>query len=121
MGNDLFASIAPPAVAEAPVAMATAAPSSDLYSTPEPSRNSSRPLGAEPAKARAKVGGGDLFATEARAQEASKPLFSGADEAPALTNNGDSMTGQRNENSVLFSLATLQQLSGPKEPPAQMV
>ena len=127
MGNDLFASIAPPAMAEAPAPMVAApAPVSDFYSSPEPSRasastgtSSSRPLGAEPAKARAKVGGGDLFATEARVQEASKPLFSGTDEAPAAVGGGDSMTGQRNENSVLFSLATLQQLSGPKDAPVQ--
>jgi predicted Zn finger-like uncharacterized protein len=117
MGNDLFASIAPPPAAEAPMPVAAAAPASDLYSAPEPSRSSARPVSAEPAKARAKVAGGDLFATEARAQEASKPLFSGADEAPAAQAHGDSMTGQRNENSVLFSLATLQQLSGPKEAP----
>jgi predicted Zn finger-like uncharacterized protein len=118
MGNDLFASIAPPPAAEAPMAVAAAAPASDLYSTPEPARSNPRPVTVEPAKARAKVAGGDLFATEARAQEASKPLFSGADEAPAAQSHGDSMTGQRNENSVLFSLATLQQLSGPKEAPA---
>lgn len=134
VGNDLFASIAPPA-AEAPVAhvapvvhaapaahVAPApapAPQSDLYATPEPSKSSARPASAEPVKARAKVGGGDLFATEALVQEASKPLFSNdevttANSAPA----GDNMTGQRNENSVLFSLATLQQLSGPKDAPA---
>jgi predicted Zn finger-like uncharacterized protein len=111
MGNDLFASIAPPPAAEAPAAVAAAAPASDLYSTPEPSRSSARPATAEPAKARAKVAGGDLFATEARAQEASKPLFSGTDEAPAAQGHGDSMTGQRNENSVLFSLDSLQAMA----------
>jgi predicted Zn finger-like uncharacterized protein len=114
MGNDLFASIAPPAAVEAPAPVAAPA-ASELYAAPEPSRSSARPVTGEPAKARAKVGGGDLFATEARAQEASKPLFSGADEAPAAPSNGEAMTGQRNENSVLFSLATLQQLSGPKD------
>jgi predicted Zn finger-like uncharacterized protein len=120
VGNDLFASIAPTAGVESPFAVApTAAVPSDLYAAPEPSRSSARPATAEPAKARAKVGGGDLFAPEARVQEASKPLFSGADEAPAASSGADSMTGQRNENSVLFSLATLQQLSGPKEAPAQ--
>jgi predicted Zn finger-like uncharacterized protein len=119
VGNDLFASIAPTAGADSPFAVAPAAAlPSDLYSAPEPSRSSARPVSAEPAKARAKVGGGDLFAPEARVQEASKPLFSGADEAPAASSGADSMTGQRNENSVLFSLATLQQLSGPKEAPA---
>ena len=123
MGNDLFASIAPPAMSEAPAPMvAASSPMGDFYSAPDPARSSpttgagsGRPLVAEPAKARAKVGGGDLFATEARVQEASKPLFSGTDETPAAVGGADSMTGQRNENSVLFSLATLQQLSGPKD------
>lgn len=61
-------------------------------------------------KARTAPKGGDLFAPEAREQEAARPLF--AAEEPKAAPAGEQLTGQRNENSVLFSLATLQQLSG---------
>jgi len=73
--------------------------------------------GAEPAKARAVPKGGDLFAPEARAEEAAKPAYAEA-EKPAPAAGADSLTGQRNENSVLFSLATLQQLSDKNAKPA---
>src|SRR5581483_2493466 len=67
---------------------------------------------AAKARSSAKSHAGDLFAAEARAQEAARPLVpEGAPEAapPAAASGA---TGSRNENSVLFSLATLQQLSG---------
>ena len=111
--GDLFAAPAP-----APVEVAMPAPSPVAaadFNVPEPARaQSARPASA----ARAKVGGGDLFAAEARAQEAAKSMFTPASEPAAPPASPDSMTGQRNENSVLFSLATLQQLSNPKDAPA---
>jgi predicted Zn finger-like uncharacterized protein len=109
----LTVSAAPPA----PTSMPAAAAGGDLFGAavaaaePRSSRN------AEPAKARAVPKGGDLFAPEARAEEAAKPAFAEA-EKPAPTSGADSLTGQRNENSVLFSLATLQQLSDKNAKPA---
>ncbi len=95
-GGDLFGA--------APSATATPAPaavSNDLRAS----------RAGEPVKARTAQKGGDLFAPEAREQEAAKPLFASEEPKPAAA-PGEHLTGQRNENSVLFSLATLQQLSG---------
>ncbi|MEZ4408167.1 MAG: GYF domain-containing protein [Polyangiales bacterium] len=131
-GGDLFASMVPPpeeperpshvqpsAAAAAPVdnGLFAAMDAPRPAAQPAAAQPAAQPARAEPAKARAKTGGGDLFAAEAIQQESSRPLFS---EEPAAASaghdaGGESMTGQRNENSVLFSLASLQQLSTTRE------
>lgn len=130
-GGDLFASMAPPPEEPpAPIFFQTSAPAP----SPDPGLFAADPAArpaaaASPAKARAKTNGGDLFATEAIQHESSRPLFSSEPEpgpepaSPAMAQPGthpsaDGMTGQRNENSVLFSLASLQQLSTSRENPS---
>ncbi len=120
-GGDLFASLG--SASESPAAPAAG---SDLFGAP-PATAQRIEVAPATAKKRAttKQGGSDLFAAEARAQEASRPLFTGDDQAAAAAPSGGAIggnaTGQRNENSVLFSLATLQQLSGGPEKPAAPV
>jgi predicted Zn finger-like uncharacterized protein len=112
-GADLFASLVPPTASEpAPAA------SSGLFGALDGDA-ATKVSASVTAKTRpVKAAGGDLFAVEVRQQEAAKPLFAeepaGAKEVP----KGEQLTGQRNENSVLFSLATLQQLSGDEKPAA---
>ncbi len=112
-GDDLFggSTVAQPSPL---LAAEPARAGGDLFGA-EPSRPSVAQSSAEAARTRApKSAAGDLFAAEARAEEAAKPLFVEEPKAPT----GEHLTGQRNENSVLFSLATLQQLSGNEEPKA---
>jgi len=69
-----------------------------------------------PAARAARAGGGDLFA---QADAGSSPFGGGDDDdgvvasapSPRVSNQQASLTGQRNENSVLFSLANLQALA----------
>lgn len=80
------------------------------------------------AKAVARTGGkvaagGDLFASEPAASSSSKGLFGGGEEEDVSTSasasprvDASKMTGARNENSVLFSLASLQQIAGASGP-----
>lgn len=74
-------------------------------------------FGAAPEAARASAGAGaDLFA---QADPASSPFGGGAEDdgvvastpSPRISQEQASMTGQRNENSVLFSLSNLQALA----------
>lgn len=76
------------------------------------------PSGEAKARAGSKASGGaDLFGGE------SKPMFGGGGEEEVSTSasgssggGGGSATGARNENSVLFSLASLQQVAGASTP-----
>ncbi len=67
----------------------------------------------------ARGGGGDLFASHAVASSASAEEVGGR-RAPAANHDGgrvENLTAQRHENSVLFSLANLQQLAMPSAAP----
>ncbi len=67
----------------------------------------------------ARGGGGDLFASHAAASSASAEEGGGR-RAPAANHDGgrvENLTAQRHENSVLFSLANLQQLAMPSAAP----
>jgi predicted Zn finger-like uncharacterized protein len=99
-----------PLITPAAPAPSPAAGGEDLFAPPPSATAEPRvSRNAEPAKARAAPKGGDLFAPEARSEEVSKSAFP-SPEKPA-SGGEQQLTGQRNENSVLFSLATLQQLS----------
>lgn len=109
-GADLFASLVPPTAEPAP------ATSSGLFGALD-TEAATRVSASVTAKTKpVKSGGGDLFAVEVRQQEAAKPLFTEEPAAAKEPPRGEHLTGQRNENSVLFSLATLQQLSGDEKP-----
>jgi len=97
---------------EAPVA---AAPSEDIFSKPAPAASASADLFASPAVAYSSA------ASEAPATASPAFAFGGAaapapEPATRTPGNGageSHMTGQRNENSVLFSLANLEALAVP--------
>jgi predicted Zn finger-like uncharacterized protein len=59
--------------------------------------------------------GGDLFAAPALAAKSEEPRWPAASAAPAAHDGGrvENLTGQRHENSVLFSLSNLQSLAMP--------
>jgi predicted Zn finger-like uncharacterized protein len=111
--SDLFGSPAP----------TPAASSGGLFAS-APARSTAP---ASEAKARAgskAAAGGDLFGSEAA--QASAGLFGGGEEeistsaaASPRVDAKQAMTGPRNENSVLFSLATLQQVAGAQASPAE--
>jgi predicted Zn finger-like uncharacterized protein len=92
-----------------------AAPSEDVFSRPAPAANASPDLFASPA------GGFASVAAEAPAAASSPFAFGGAaapaaEPAARAPGNGagqSHLTGQRNENSVLFSLANLEALAVP--------
>jgi hypothetical protein len=92
-----------------------AAPSEDVFSRPAPAANASPDLFASPA------GGFSSVAAEAPAAASSPFAFGGAaapaaEPAARAPGNGagqSHLTGQRNENSVLFSLANLEALAVP--------
>jgi predicted Zn finger-like uncharacterized protein len=69
----------------------------------------------------ARGGGGDLFA--AAAMPAAEPRWPSSGAAPAGHDGGrvENLTGQRHENSVLFSLSNLQSLAMPSAKPAPSV
>jgi predicted Zn finger-like uncharacterized protein len=69
---------------------------------------------AAPAPATARAGGGDLFASPAARPAADEPRWPA--QGSAAGHDGgriESLTGQRHENSVLFSLSNLQSLAMP--------
>lgn len=87
----------------------TAAPSEDLFSKPAASAGGSADLFAWPVAAEAPAAASSPFAFGAAAAPAAEP-------APRASGNGagqSHLTGQRNENSVLFSLANLEALAVP--------
>ncbi|MFO0694815.1 MAG: GYF domain-containing protein [Polyangiales bacterium] len=96
----------------------------DLFASTdsEPEMPAAAPAKAEPkAAAAAKPAGGDLFATSSKS---SSPFDAGGDDDGLVASTPSprvsaqqAMTGQRNENSVLFSLSNLQALAtGPSKP-----
>ncbi len=74
---------------------------------------------AAPASA-ARVGGGDLFGSAAAAPASEESRWPSTGAAAAGHDGGrvESLTGQRHENSVLFSLSNLQSLAMPASKPA---
>jgi predicted Zn finger-like uncharacterized protein len=87
----------------------TAAPSEDLFSKPASAAGGSADLFASPVLAEAPSAASSPFAFGAAAAPAAEP-------APRASGNGagqSHLTGQRNENSVLFSLANLEALAVP--------
>jgi predicted Zn finger-like uncharacterized protein len=100
-GGGLFSAIDAAAVSPARVGRGASADHDDGFGAPMAARG----------------GGGDLFASHAAASSAS-----GDDgrRAPAANHDGgrvENLTAQRHENSVLFSLANLQQLAMPSVAP----
>ncbi len=73
----------------------------------------------------AKRGGGDLFASSAMAAKPAveESRWPAASAAPAGHDGGrvENLTGQRHENSVLFSLSNLQSLAMPAQAPSKSV
>jgi predicted Zn finger-like uncharacterized protein len=87
----------------------TAGLSEDLFSKPAASAGGSADLFASPVAAEAPAAASSPFAFGAAAAPAAEP-------APRASGNGagqSHLTGQRNENSVLFSLANLEALAVP--------
>src|SRR6266700_3681125 len=97
-GGGLFSAIDAPANGSGArvAARAGAGEGNDVFSSPAPSR-----------------GGGDLFASAAAAQPAVDDGRRGAGAANHDGGRIENLTAQRHENSVLFSLANLQQLAMP--------
>jgi len=89
--------------------------SSDMGADPFASNDDGGLSGVMGESAAASGGGGDLFARSARSPFAGsvdddEPMSNGHHGSPHVS-EAESMTGQRNENSVLFSLSNLQALA----------
>jgi len=97
----------------APVGGAEREPSGGVFAGLGPQGAASRG-GLFSAPGSAGAGGSDLFPSASAGSAAAEPMFPGDDTsvgAVAEATSGPRMTGQRGENSVLFSLANLQALA----------
>ncbi len=98
---------------EAPTTVATVEPKTDLFAS-----SADEDFSGSAAQPAAKAAGGDLFATPAKASPFGASASDADDQdvvasqpSPRVSAQQASMTGQRNENSVLFSLSNLQALA----------